>query len=154
MGVTAVEVAVLAAAGVGSGARWASWADTWLVVLPALLIGWSFVAVGLFNIRMPPTNTDDGLRAAVTLRSENPGLGVLVLSQHVETVYAQELFETGAEGVGYLLKDRVGDIIRFVDSVRQVGQGGAVLDPDVVAVLLGNHQAGTPMPTSPTGNAP
>jgi DNA-binding NarL/FixJ family response regulator len=93
------------------------------------------------DIRMPPGNTDDGLRTALALRAETPALGVLVLSQYLETAYARDLFEAGTAGMGYLLKDRVGDIDRFVDSVRQVGQGGSVLDPEVVALLVGRHQA-------------
>lgn len=97
------------------------------------------------DIRMPPTNTDDGLRAALQLRADDPALGVLILSQYLETAYARELFEAGVEGVGYLLKDRVGDIDRFVDSVLRVGEGDSVLDPDVVAQLVGRHQAAGPM---------
>jgi DNA-binding NarL/FixJ family response regulator len=97
------------------------------------------------DIRMPPTNTDDGLRAALTLRAENPALGVLILSQYVETVYVRELLDTGVAGAGYLLKDRVGDVGRFVDSVRQVGEGGSVLDPDAVATLIDRHEANPPL---------
>jgi DNA-binding NarL/FixJ family response regulator len=97
------------------------------------------------DIRMPPTNTDDGLRAALALRASNPVLGVLVLSQYLETVYARELFEGGTAGTGYLLKDRVGDIDSFVESVRRVGQGGSVLDPEVVALLMGRHHPATPV---------
>jgi DNA-binding NarL/FixJ family response regulator len=97
------------------------------------------------DIRMPPGNTDDGLRAAIALRAEDPSLGVLILSQYLEAVYARELFEAGTSGMGYLLKDRVGDIGRFIDSVRQVGQGGSVLDPDVVELLVSRHQATTSM---------
>jgi DNA-binding NarL/FixJ family response regulator len=97
------------------------------------------------DIRMPPTNTDDGLRAALTLRTENPALGVLILSQYAETAYARDLLNTGVEGSGYLLKDRVGDVDRFVDNVRQVGRGGSVLDPDIVAVLIDRHEVGSPM---------
>jgi DNA-binding NarL/FixJ family response regulator len=97
------------------------------------------------DIRMPPSNTDDGLRAALALRADDPGLGVLVFSQYLEAVYARELFEAGPEGMGYLLKDRVGDIGSFVDSVRRVGQGGSVLDPDVVALLVGRRHPTTPV---------
>jgi DNA-binding NarL/FixJ family response regulator len=97
------------------------------------------------DIRMPPTNTDDGLRAALALRANDPTLSVLVLSQYLETIYARELFEAGTEGTGYLLKDRVGDIDSFVDSVRRVGQGGSVLDPDVVTLLMGRHRPVTPV---------
>jgi DNA-binding NarL/FixJ family response regulator len=93
--------------------------------------------VAVVDIRMPPTHTDDGLRAAVTLRAESPAIGVLLLSQHLEQTYARELLATGADGIGYLLKDRVGDVDRFVDSVRRVAERGAVLDPDIVSVLVG-----------------
>lgn len=92
------------------------------------------------DIRMPPNNTDDGLRAALTLRAENPALGVLVLSQYLETVYARELFEACTGSVGYLLKDRVGDIDRFTDSIRHISQGGSALDPEVVGLLVGRRQ--------------
>jgi DNA-binding NarL/FixJ family response regulator len=98
--------------------------------------------VAVVDIRMPPGNTDDGLRAAILLRGEQRGLGVLVLSQYVEEAYAQELLEAGTEGVGYLLKDRVGDVERFVDGVRRVGDGGSVLDPEVVALLV-DRRGGT-----------
>jgi DNA-binding NarL/FixJ family response regulator len=89
---------------------------------------------------MPPTNTDDGLRAAQQIRSELPQVSVLVLSQYVEEGYALELLSESAEGVGYLLKDRVAEIERFTEAVRQVGDGGSVLDPDVVSQLLGRRR--------------
>jgi DNA-binding NarL/FixJ family response regulator len=101
--------------------------------------------VAVVDIRMPPTNTDDGLRAALTLRAEHPDLGVLVLSQYVEDTYAQELLRAGAEGIGYLLKDRVGDIERFVEAVLRVGERGTVLDPEIVALLVGRHVGTNPL---------
>jgi DNA-binding NarL/FixJ family response regulator len=93
------------------------------------------------DIGPTPACADDSLRTALMLREENPALGVLFLSQYVEAVCAQELFKAGASGIGYLLRDRVDNIDRFVDSVRQVGNGGSVLDPDVVALLVGRQQA-------------
>ena len=93
--------------------------------------------VAVVDVRMPPGNSDDGLRAAILLRSRQPGLGVLVLSQYVEPSYAQALVADSAEGVGYLLKDRIGDIDRFVEAVRRVAGGGSALDPEVVRHLMG-----------------
>src|SRR5919205_3469372 len=87
--------------------------------------------VAVVDVRMPPTNTDDGLRAAIKLRAREPSLGVLVLSQYVEPAYAQALVVDSAEGVGYLLKDRIGDVDRFIEAVRRVGNGGSALDPEV-----------------------
>ncbi len=93
--------------------------------------------VAVVDIRMPPKGEDDGLAAAELLRGELPGLSVLVLSQYVEEHYAQRLLGSGAEGAGYLLKDRVADPDRFVESVRRVGNGGSALDPEVVSLMLG-----------------
>jgi DNA-binding NarL/FixJ family response regulator len=101
--------------------------------------------VAVVDIRMPPTNTDDGLRAALEIRTNLPGTGVLVLSQYVEEGYALELVGERAEGTGYLLKDRVADVERFVDAVRRVGEGGSVLDPEVVATLLGRRRRDDPL---------
>ena len=101
--------------------------------------------VALVDIRMPPTQTDEGLRAAATIRAEQPQTGVLVLSQYVEEAYALELLAENAEGVGYLLKDRVADVERFVDSVRRVGEGGSALDPEVVARLVGRRRREDPL---------
>ena len=101
--------------------------------------------VAVVDVRMPPTNTDDGLRAAQKIRAEHPDTGVLVLSQYVEEAYAMELLSESAEGVGYLLKDRVADLDRFTDSVRRVGQGGSALDPEVVAALLGRRRKEDPL---------
>jgi DNA-binding NarL/FixJ family response regulator len=97
--------------------------------------------VAVVDIRMPPANTDDGLRAAIALRAEFPRLGILLLSQYVEQAYAEELLEAGTRGAGYLLKDRVGDITSFIDSVQRVAAGGSVLDPEVVALLVGQRAA-------------
>jgi DNA-binding NarL/FixJ family response regulator len=93
--------------------------------------------VAVVDIRMPPTNVDDGLRAAQTIRREMPGVGVLMLSQYVEERYVMSLLEDGAEGVGYLLKDRVSDVDRFTEAVERVGNGGSALDPEVVAKMVG-----------------
>ncbi len=101
--------------------------------------------VAVIDIRMPPTSTDDGLRAALEIRRRLPGTGVLVLSQYVEEGYAVELVGDGADGTGYLLKDRVADVERFVEAVRRVGAGGSVLDPDVVATLLGRRRRSDPL---------
>ncbi len=101
--------------------------------------------VCLVDIKMPPTHTDEGLRAAAVIRSELPGTGVLVLSQYVEEGYALELLSDSAAGVGYLLKDRVGDVDRFVESVRRVGEGGSALDPEVVGRLLGRRRREDPL---------
>ncbi len=99
--------------------------------------------VAIVDIRMPPTHTDEGLVAARTIRSELPATAVLVLSQYVEEDYALGLLERSAEGVGYLLKDRVADVERFVDSVRRVADGGSVLDPEVVTQMLGHRRIGS-----------
>jgi len=101
--------------------------------------------VAVVDIRMPPTNTDDGLRAARAIREELPATGVLVLSQYAEEGYALDLVADSAEGVGYLLKDRVADVERFIDAVRRVGQGGSALDPDVVSLLLGRRRRDDPL---------
>jgi DNA-binding NarL/FixJ family response regulator len=98
--------------------------------------------VAIIDIKMPPTHTDEGLRAAVIIRSELPGTGVLVLSQYVEKDYAAELLAQSAEGVGYLLKDRVADLERFIDAVRRVAEGGSVLDPEVVSRMLSRRSTG------------
>jgi DNA-binding NarL/FixJ family response regulator len=92
--------------------------------------------VAVVDVRLPPTFTDEGLKAALEARKEIPGLPVLVLSQHVEQLYARELLSDSSGGIGYLLKDRVSDVGQFVDAVRRVAQGGTALDPDVVAQLL------------------
>jgi DNA-binding NarL/FixJ family response regulator len=92
--------------------------------------------VAVVDIRMPPAHTDEGLRAAIELRREHPGTGVLVLSQYVETRYAARLLEGNAGGVGYLLKDRVADVAEFADALTRVAAGGTALDPEVVSQLL------------------
>jgi DNA-binding NarL/FixJ family response regulator len=96
--------------------------------------------VAVVDIRMPPTETDDGLRAAIEIRRRLPETGVVVLSQYLEEGYALDLVADSAEGTGYLLKDRVGDIERFADSVRRVGEGGSALDPEVVGQILGRRR--------------
>jgi DNA-binding NarL/FixJ family response regulator len=99
----------------------------------------------IVDIRMPPSNTDDGLKVAREIRAELPDIGVLVLSQYLEEAYASDLLGEGTEGVGYLLKDRVADVDRFVDAVRRVAGGGSALDPEVVAHLLGRHREDDPI---------
>ena len=92
--------------------------------------------VCVVDVRMPPTFTDEGLRAALVIREQFPAIGVLVLSQYVEERYASELIGSNPGGVGYLLKDRVADVDQFIDGLRRVGAGGAALDPEVVSQLL------------------
>jgi DNA-binding NarL/FixJ family response regulator len=96
--------------------------------------------VAIVDIRMPPGQLDEGLRAARVIRAQLPGVGVLLLSQHVDQCYATELLEHGAEGVGYLLKERVAEVDSFVDAVRRVAGGGAVLDPEVIAHMVGRRR--------------
>ena len=98
--------------------------------------------VAIVDIRMPPTHTDEGLQAARELRRRHPALGVLVLSQYVRPSYAFELLADDARGVGYLLKDRVSDLGELADAVERVGKGGSVLDPTVVAQLVGRRRSG------------
>ena len=97
------------------------------------------------DIQMPPTLTDDGLRAAQAIRGELPETGVLVLSQFLEARYALDLVGERAQGVGYLLKDRVGDLDTFVDAVRRVASGGSALDPDVVQSMIGRQRIDDPI---------
>ena len=101
--------------------------------------------VAVTDIRMPPTHTDEGLRAAQAIRQELPDVGVLVLSQYVDQQYAMELLGNSAAGVGYLLKDRVADVDRFAEAVRTVGNGGSALDPEVVSQLLGRRRSDDPV---------
>jgi DNA-binding NarL/FixJ family response regulator len=101
--------------------------------------------VAIVDIRMPPTHTDEGLRAAQEIRAQHPGVGVLVLSQYVEPGYALELLADSAEGVGYLLKDRVSDVDDFAAAVRRVGEGGSALDPAVVSQLVGRRRRQNPL---------
>jgi DNA-binding NarL/FixJ family response regulator len=101
--------------------------------------------VAITDIRMPPSHTDEGLRAAHEIRGELPNIGVLVLSQYVEEGYAVDLLADNAAGVGYLLKDRVGDVSAFIDAVRRVSEGGSALDPEVVSQLLGRKRRDDPL---------
>ena len=98
--------------------------------------------VAIVDVRLPPTFTDEGLRAAIEARRRQPGLGVLILSQYVEPVYTSELLASGEGGVGYLLKERVGDVRGFLDAVRRVAAGGTALDREVVAELVRGRDAG------------
>jgi DNA-binding NarL/FixJ family response regulator len=97
------------------------------------------------DIQMPPDSTDDGLRAAMEIRSAQPEVGVVVLSQFLEDRYALDLVGDRAEGVGYLLKDRVGDLTLFTDAVRRVARGGSALDPEVVQRMVGRRRANSPL---------
>ena len=101
--------------------------------------------VAIIDIRMPPTHTDEGLRAAREIREKHPETGVLVLSQYVEPAYAMDLLADSAEGVGYLLKDRVADVGEFADAVRRVAEGGSALDPTVVSQLVGRRRGDDPL---------
>ena len=112
-------------------------ADSGPALLRALLTHRPDVAV--VDVRLPPTFTDEGLRAAIQARGQLPGLPVLVLSQHVDQLYANELLATGTGGLGYLLKERVSDVRRFIEAVRTVAGGGTALDPEVVSQLMARH---------------
>ncbi|PSK62796.1 Oxygen regulatory protein NreC [Micromonospora sp. MH33] len=112
-------------------------------VLPALTAHRPDVAV--LDVRLPPTFTDEGLQAAIRARAEIRGLPILVLSQHVEQLYARELLSDRLGGVGYLLKDRVSHVDQFVDAVRRVAAGGTVMDPEVVAQLLASRSGAGPL---------
>ncbi len=101
--------------------------------------------VAVVDVRMPPTHTDEGLRAAREIRAELPQVSVLVLSQYVEVAYARELLAESAEGLGYLLKDRVADVGALTDAVRRVGAGGSALDPEVVSQMLGRRRDDDPL---------
>jgi DNA-binding NarL/FixJ family response regulator len=101
--------------------------------------------IAIVDVRMPPTHTDEGLRAAVTIRRRWPDVAVLVLSQYVEERYAAELLGGDGSSVGYLLKDRVADVAEFLAAVRQVGEGGTALDPEVVAQLLARSRRRDPL---------
>ena len=94
----------------------------------------------VLDVRLPPTQTDEGLRAAIAVRAARPGFPVMVLSQYVEQLYARELLASGIGAVGYLLKDRVSDVAEFVDGVRRVAAGGTVLDPEVVATVMARQR--------------
>jgi DNA-binding NarL/FixJ family response regulator len=112
--------------------------DNGPALLPALLRHKPDVAV--VDVRLPPTFTDEGLQAAIAARGLIPGMPVLVLSQHVEPLYARELLSDAAGGVGYLLKDRVSNVSQFIDAVRRVADGGTAMDPEVVSQLLARRE--------------
>ncbi|GAA2379394.1 response regulator transcription factor [Streptomyces carpaticus] len=120
-------------AGVGDG-------EALVAVVRELAAGEGLPDVVVADVRMPPTHTDEGVRAAVRLRADFPHLGVLVLSQYVEEQYATELIAGSSRGVGYLLKDRVADVREFAEAVERVARGGTALDPEVVAQLLGRSR--------------
>ncbi|HYN92719.1 MAG TPA: response regulator transcription factor [Pilimelia sp.] len=101
--------------------------------------------VVIVDIRLPPTHTDEGLRAAIDLRAAHPGLGVLVLSQYVELGLAMKLLADSADGVGYLLKDRISDVPDFLNAVRRVAAGGSAIDPTIVSTLLSRRRSNDPL---------
>ncbi len=101
--------------------------------------------LAVVDVRMPPTHTDDGLRAALAIRQRWPSVGILVLSQYVEEQYATELLSTETGAIGYLLKDRIADVAEFLDAVRRVGGGGTALDPEVVSQLLARSRRQDPL---------
>jgi DNA-binding NarL/FixJ family response regulator len=103
--------------------------------------------VAIVDIRLPPTHTDEGFRAAKQIRARYPSVGVLVLSQYLELGLAEELLAESAEGVGYLLKDRVSDVKEFAAAVRRVAEGGSALDPTIVSQLLGRRRGDDPLAT-------
>ncbi len=103
--------------------------------------------VVILDIRLPPTHSDEGMRAALRIRAEHPDVGVLVLSQYVEPGLALQLLADSAEGVGYLLKDRISDVKEFAAAVERVGSGGSVLDPTIVTTLLNKRRSGDPLAT-------
>jgi DNA-binding NarL/FixJ family response regulator len=101
--------------------------------------------VAVVDVRLPPTFTDEGLRAAIEARQRTPGFSVLILSQYVEQLYARELLSDGAGGVGYLLKDRVGDVRQFVEAVQRVADGGTAMDPEVISQILARRSRRSPL---------
>jgi DNA-binding NarL/FixJ family response regulator len=101
--------------------------------------------VAIVDVQMPPDHTDDGLRAAIAIRHDHPGVGVLVLSQFSDERYALDLIGEDATGVGYLLKDRVADLDTLADAVRRVAAGGSALDPQIVALMVGRHRKDNPL---------
>src|SRR6476620_10058431 len=103
--------------------------------------------VAVVDVRLPPTFTDEGLRAALAARAELPGLPVLVVSQYVEQLYARELLSQGTGGGGYLLKARISDVSQFVEAIRRVAAGGTAMDPEVTSQLLSRHQESSPVAT-------
>jgi DNA-binding NarL/FixJ family response regulator len=101
--------------------------------------------IAIVDIRLPPTHTDEGMRAALHIRKHHPGVPILVLSQYVELGLAMQLLAESAEGVGYLLKDRISDVADFVDAVRRVANGGSAIDPTIVSTLLRRRRADDPL---------
>lgn len=101
--------------------------------------------VVIVDVRMPPTHTTEGLEAALDIKDRHPAVGVLVLSQHLESRYAMRLLGAGKRGVGYLLKERVSDLVDFTDAVRRVGSGGSAVDPEVARILLDRRRSRDPV---------
>ncbi len=108
-------------------------------------VGGSAPDVAIIDLRMPPTHTDEGLRAALAIREAHPGVGVLVLSQHADIGLAMKLLDSGTEGIGYMLKDRVADLEDFADAIRRVAAGGSALDPAVVTQMVGRRRRAGPL---------
>lgn len=109
--------------------------------------------VAVVDVRMPPTHTDEGLRAAIRVRRDHPGVGVLVFSQYIETRYAAELLAGGAHGVGYLLKERVADVKDFLAALDRIAAGETVLDPEVVTQIMGASRRSEALGALTPGNA-
>jgi DNA-binding NarL/FixJ family response regulator len=103
------------------------------------IVGGHKPELAIVDVRLPPTFTDEGVRAAIEARTRHPGVGILILSQYVEPVYTQELLATGEGGIGYLLKERVGEVRAFIDAVERVAAGGTALDREVVTELIGTR---------------
>ena len=101
--------------------------------------------IAIVDIRLPPTHTDEGMRAALQIREQHRGVAVLVLSQYVELGLAMQLLSESAEGVGYLLKDRIGDVAEFLDAIRRVAEGGSAIDPQIVSTLLRRRRSDDPL---------
>jgi DNA-binding NarL/FixJ family response regulator len=101
--------------------------------------------VAVIDIRLPPTHNDEGMQAALEIRASHPSVGVLVLSQYVEVGLAMKLLADSADGAGYLLKDRIGDVKEFIDAVQRVAEGGSAIDPIIVSTLLSRHRSDDPL---------
>jgi DNA-binding NarL/FixJ family response regulator len=109
------------------------------------LVGRHRPEVAIVDLRMPPTHTDEGIRAAIAIREQHPDVGVMVLSQHADIPLAMKLLDRGTEGVGYMLKDRVADLEDFADAIRRVANGGSALDPIIVSQLLSKRREAGPL---------
>ena len=131
--------------GVLAGAGFEVVAETDNAVDLMLAVSTHRPAVAIVDIRMPPTHTDEGLRAARRIREAHPGVAVVVLSQHAEPEYAMELLSEGTDSIGYLLKDRIADVEEFAQAIRRVAGGGSALDPAVVGLLVARKRRADPL---------